>query len=429
MRGLKRGTMDGRDDDKQANNAQRARLAREQVELAESMRRLQESVRRSAERAGSSEQAISEPLASASDTLRNLGVEDELERAQRNIAQGQERRGSSLGRRESGRLSNRWRSRSLKPGSRPGCGRKLEAGARRRLEEATRRLSDLRRQLQESRRSAEQGRSSDEKNGRLGDRQFAERPQQSEGRGREQANADRRGPGQSQGQGRQPNQQAQSGRAQGQQQGQGQGQTQVESSTQRQANAQQSGQGGPASQGRSADQARAGASANASAQAGTQAGRPGDARGGAAGDRIARGGGRFGGWRGARGNADFRGIRDGLQFSAEALREVLDVLGPTPQTASDISSLVTDLERLLESSDEAVAEEFGKTLRLLQDIERSVREGELERGRSTVARNQVGETRTEHLPMIEDYYERLGGRADGERRPRAGLKILCQGAL
>ena len=40
MRGLKRGTMDGRDDDKQANNAQRARLAREQVELAESMRRL-----------------------------------------------------------------------------------------------------------------------------------------------------------------------------------------------------------------------------------------------------------------------------------------------------------------------------------------------------------------------------------------------------
>ena len=88
---------------------------------------------------------------------------------------------------------------------------------------------------------------------------------------------------------------------------------------------------------------------------------------------------------------------------------MLDVLGPTPQTASDISSLVTDLERLLESSDEAVAEEFGKTLRLLQDIERSVREGELERGRSTVARNQVGETRTEHLPMIEDYYERLGG--------------------
>ena len=101
-------------------------------------------------------------------------------------------------------------------------------------------------------------------------------------------------------------------------------------------------------------------------------------------------------------------MREGLRSSAEALRDALDVLGPTAQTANDISALVADLERLLRSSDQAVAGELDNTLRLLQDIERSVREGEPEVGRSTVARIQIGETRTEHRPLIEDYYERLG---------------------
>ena len=57
------------------------------------------------------------------------------ERSSAILRKVKERRGSSLGRRESGRLSNRWRSRSLKPGKPPG----LRAEARSRCEAPARR--------------------------------------------------------------------------------------------------------------------------------------------------------------------------------------------------------------------------------------------------------------------------------------------------
>ena len=387
-RGLKRSATATRDDEGQANEIQRARLAQEQVEFAESMRRLQESVRRSVEQAKSSEQSISQPLTRAKNALRDLDVEEELERARRNIAQGQGEAGLEPGQtRIRSAIDTVVRSLAEAEAAARSADGSSEASARRRLEQATRRLSDLRRHLDESRSRAGRDRSGDGRNSRSGD-----------GRGQQQANANRQG----QGQGRQPTRQAQAGRGQGQQQGQGPGQGPGQGDTQQLSNAQQSGQGGAAGQGQSAGQARAGG------QRESQAGATGEPNGRAAGDGIARGGGRFGGWSGTRGNADFRGVREGLRSSAEALRDALDVLGPTAQTANDISALVADLERLLRSSDQAVAGELDNTLRLLQDIERSVREGESEVGRSTVARIQIGETRTEHRPLIEDYYERLG---------------------
>lgn len=188
------------------------------------------------------------------------------------------------------------------------------------------------------------------------------------------------------------------GQGQGGQNQSGQGQTGQGQTGQGQTGQGQAGQGG----------GRGGSDSRGQAASGAGIARSGGD--GGAGGPIGPGGGRFGGtWRdGARGNADFTGIREGLRSSVAALRDTLDVIGPTSAAAGDISALVSDLEALQEAPESAIARRFELTLTALQDIEHRLREGAPADRGDGVPAPPPATVRGTQKTLVREYFRALG---------------------